>query len=61
MLDLPTMDPVKELVKLKKTGEHTFRRIRKDESLGEESVFEMGSDGRPTRFTNHSNYLPRVR
>jgi len=48
-------------VKLKKTGEHTFRRIRKDESLGEEIVFEMGSDGRPTRFTHHSNYAPRVR
>jgi CubicO group peptidase (beta-lactamase class C family) len=61
MLDLPTMEPVKELVKLKKTGEHTFRRIRKDESLGEEIVFEMGSDGRPTRFKHHSNYAPRVK
>jgi hypothetical protein len=61
MLELPTMEPVKELVKLKKTGEHTFRRIRKDESLGEEIVFEMGSDSRPTRFTHHSNYAPRVR
>jgi CubicO group peptidase (beta-lactamase class C family) len=61
MLDLPTMEPVKELVKFKKTGEHTFRRIRKDESLGEEVVFEMGPDGRPTRFKQHSNYRPRVR
>ena len=60
MLELPTMEPVKELVKLKKTGEHTFRRIRKDESLGEEIVFEMGSDGRPTRLKHHSNYAPRV-
>jgi CubicO group peptidase (beta-lactamase class C family) len=61
MLDLPTMDPVKDLVKLKKTGEHTFRRIRKDESLGEEIVFEMGPDARPARFKHHSNYAPRVR
>jgi hypothetical protein len=61
MLELPTMEPVKELVKLKKTGEHTFRRIRKDESLGEEIVFEMGPDGRPTRFTHHSNYALRVK
>lgn len=60
-LDLPTMDPVKDLVKLKKTGENTFRRIRKDESLGEEIVFEMGPDGRPTRVKHHSNYAPRVR
>ena len=61
MLDLPTMEPMKELVKFKKTGEHTFRRIRKDESLGEEVVFEMAPDGRPTRFKHHSNYAPRVR
>lgn len=61
MLSLPTMDPVKDLEKLKKTGENTFRRIRKDEKLGEEIVFEMGPDGKPTRFRRHSNYSPRVR
>lgn len=61
MLELPTMEPVKDLVKLKKTGENTFRRIRKDEKLGEEVVFEMGPDGKPIRFTHHSNYFPRVR
>jgi hypothetical protein len=61
MIGFPTLDPVKELVKLKKTGEHTFRRVRKDEALGEEIVFTMGPDGRATRFTRHSNYSPRVR
>ena len=30
---------------MKKTGENRFRRIRKDETLGEEIVFEMGPDG----------------
>lgn len=55
------MEPLKHLVKLKKTGENTFRRIRKDEKLGEEVVFEKGPDGEPIRFTRRSNYFPRVR
>ncbi len=61
LLDLPTMEPVKDLEKLRKTGEHTFRRIREDETLGEEVVFEMGSDGRAVRFTQHSNVHERMR
>ena len=60
MLPLPTMEPVKNLVKLKKSGEHRFRRVRKDENLGEEFAFEMGSDGKPVRLRIHSNYYPRV-
>jgi len=59
-LALPTMEPVKNLVKLKKTGENTFRRIRKDEKLGEEIVFDVGPDGKATRFTRHSNVYPRI-
>ena len=61
MLELPTMTPVKDLERFRKTGEHRFRRIRKDESLGEEVVFEMGADGRPVRFVRHSNVLRRMR
>lgn len=61
MLNLPTMEPVKNLTKLKKVGEHTFRRVRKDEALGEAIVFEMGPDGRPLRLVWHNNYYPRVR
>lgn len=60
LLDLPTMNPLKDLVKLKKTGEHTFRRVRKDDALGEEIVFEMDPEGRPLRFKRHNNYYPRV-
>ena len=60
-MDLPNMNPVKEITKLQKTGENTFRRIRKDEALGEEIVFEMGPDGRPARLKWHSNYYSRVR
>lgn len=61
MLALPTMEPVKNLVKLRKSGEHRFRRVRKDdETLGDEIVFEVGSEGKPTRLRMHSNYYPRV-
>jgi hypothetical protein len=60
MLGLPTMEPLKGIVKLKKTGEHTFRRVRKDEKLGEELAFEIGSDGKAARFRVHSNYQKRV-
>jgi CubicO group peptidase (beta-lactamase class C family) len=61
MVELPTMNPLKGLEKFRKIGENRFRRIRKDGTLGEEVVFTMGPDGRPTRFTQHNNHLRRVR
>ena len=60
MLSLPSKNPMKDLIKMKKTGDLTFRRIRKDDTLGEEIVFALGPDGRATRFTRHSNYSTRV-
>ncbi|MBM3298044.1 MAG: beta-lactamase family protein [Candidatus Aminicenantes bacterium] len=59
MLPLPTMDPLRSLVKLRRIAEHTFRRVRKDEELGEEVVFEMAPDGRPFRIKWHQNHYPR--
>jgi hypothetical protein len=58
---LATMDPVEDMDRFRKVGEDRFRRIRKDDSLGEEIVFEIGPDGRASRFSQHSNYYPRVR
>jgi CubicO group peptidase (beta-lactamase class C family) len=51
------------LVKLKKTGEHVFRRVREDdeEQLGEEFVFDLAADGTVTRYKRHSNWSRRVR
>jgi hypothetical protein len=60
MLSLPTMEPVKGIAKLRKTGENLFRRVRKDEKLGEEVAFELGPDGRAARLRIHSNYQKRV-
>jgi CubicO group peptidase (beta-lactamase class C family) len=62
MLSLGTRNPVKGLEKLKKTGEHSFRRVRKDdESLGETVVFEVDEHGVVTRFLQHSNWAVKVR
>ncbi len=48
-----------ELVRLKKVGDHTFRRVRKDDSLGEPIVFELGPDGKARRYVQHSNPYDR--
>ena len=58
-VDLPADDPMDELVELRRTGLHTFRRARRDKKLGEEARFEVGTDGRVTRMWWHSNYSVR--
>lgn len=60
LLPLPTEDPLGSLVKLKKDGEHVFRRDRKDEELGETVRFELDDSGKVTRFWRHGNYSTRV-
>lgn len=58
---LPTLNPMESLTRLKRVGEHTFRRVRKDDALGETVTFEMGPDGRPVRFRWHQNDYRRLR
>lgn len=60
MLSLPTSEPMRGLTKLKKVGEHTFRRVRRDDELGEQIVFKMGPDGTPTAILWNSNNYQRV-
>jgi CubicO group peptidase (beta-lactamase class C family) len=60
-LGLPTMEPMDGLTKLRKVGEHTFRRIRKDETLGETVVFHVEADGRVSKLVWHSNNYRRIR
>jgi hypothetical protein len=59
MLPLPTMDPMAALMKLRKVGEHTFRRVRKDGELAEPIVCEVGPDGKALRDIQHSNPYDR--
>lgn len=61
MLPLPTTNPVTALAKIRKVGDHTFRRVRKDGVLGETITFEMGPDGRALRYVQHSNPYERRR
>jgi CubicO group peptidase (beta-lactamase class C family) len=58
-LSLPTDDPMRGLVKWKKTGPHTFRRIRPDGELGETLRFEMGADGKAAAYWVFSNRYAR--
>lgn len=60
-IGLPTQDPMAGLARWKKTGDHTFRRIRKDDTLAESIVFEPGADGKPVRLVWHSNVYRRVK
>lgn len=60
-IDLPTENPKRDMDRYRKTGEHTFRRIRSDDTLGEEVRFEIGPDGRATRLWVHSNLYPRMK
>ena len=60
-MSLPNDDPINRLTRLRKTGEHTFRRVRKDGELGEEVKFEMGRDGKATALTWFSNRRARMR
>lgn len=59
---LPSDDPIAALTRLRRSGDHTFRRIRPDEDVpGEEIVFALGADGRAVRFIRNSNPMERVR
>jgi CubicO group peptidase (beta-lactamase class C family) len=59
LLRLPSTDPMNAITRLRKTGPHTFRRVRRDEALGEEYTFVLGPDGRPTHYVVHNNRYPR--
>lgn len=61
MFNFPTDDPLEGLVKLMHVEGNRFRRIRDDEELGEEIVFEVGSDGKVVRLKRHSHPQPKVR
>jgi CubicO group peptidase (beta-lactamase class C family) len=62
ILDLRSRDPKNDMEQLRRTGEHTFRRVRGDDgSLGETVYFEVGEDGAVRRFQQHSIWQDRVR
>lgn len=61
VVSLPSDAPVRSITKLRKDGEHTFRRVRSDGKLAEVWSFQVGSDGRVTQYTVNYNVSPRIR
>ena len=61
MLGLPTTSPVKGITKLKYIEDDTFRRIRDDDELGEEIIFETDNSGKVIRMWQHQNFAPKFR
>jgi CubicO group peptidase (beta-lactamase class C family) len=58
---LPSENPAESLTLLKHIKGDTFRRVRKDETLGEEVVFERDKSGKVVRMWHHSNYENKIR
>jgi len=55
-------DPKGALTRLKRTGDHTFRRIREDDGeLGETFTFDVSDDGTVSRYKQHSSWYVKVR
>lgn len=61
VIGLPSGNPAEGMTLLKHIEGDTFRRIRSDETLGEEVVFERDDTGRVVRKWQHSNYDSKIR
>lgn len=61
VLGLPSENPAQSLTLLKHIEGDTFRRLRKDETLGEEVIFERDDSGQVVRMWQHSNYKNKIR
>ena len=61
VLGLPSDNPAQGLTLLKHIKGDTFRRMRKDETLGEEVVFERDETGKVVRMWQHSNYTTKIK
>ena len=59
-ISAPSMNPIRDMDRYRKTGEHQFRRVRKDDTLAETITFEIGPNGRATGYRVHSNVWPRM-
>ena len=61
-LDVPTSDILGDLVRLRRSEDGAFRRIREDgDDLGEEVRFETGPDGKVTGLVWHRAHSIKVR
>ncbi|MBK8501839.1 MAG: beta-lactamase family protein [Saprospiraceae bacterium] len=57
---LPNENPATEMSLLKQLEGHHFRRVRDDDTLGEEIRFELDQNGRIIKYWQHNNFTIRV-
>ena len=60
LLGLPTHQPGDEIIIARHIEGDTFRRVRDDDTLGEEIRFERDNTGRVVRYWRHSNFSRRL-
>ena len=62
ILELPAENPLEEMILLQHVSGDVFRRIRRDDSLGEEIKFDRDEKtGKVTRMWRHSNYSLKLK
>ncbi len=61
MLNATSTNPDEEMGLLRHVEGNTFKRVRKDKTLGEEVVFETDATGKVTRIRRHSNYTIKIK
>lgn len=60
-VNLPSDTPVRAITRLRRVGEHAFRRVRPDGKLAEAWTFGVASDGSVTSLTVNYQVAPRIR
>jgi CubicO group peptidase (beta-lactamase class C family) len=60
MVSLPTMDPLKDMVKLKHIDGDRFRTVRSDGEAGHEVRFRRDAEGRVSHLEYHALAWPRL-
>lgn len=62
IIDLPSHNPLEDMVLLKHIDGDVFRRVRRDGALGEEYVFERdATTGKVSKYWVHSNYRLKLK
>ena len=59
-IGLPNSNPTENMTRLKHIEGDIFRRIRRDDELGEPVVFHRDENGNITHYTQHQNKYRRL-
>ena len=59
-IGLPAENPAEAFTRIQHQEGHTFRRVRKDGSLGETWEFQVDESGKVSGYTQHSNWSKKL-